>query len=151
VRAFKCGAYSSITSSKCLALGQRVCDVVTPVNSKKSRASDSAYVAAIALWQVSATVNAGFTAVNVNNSWLSVNTMGSTAARLVLCKLYLYWQMVSLALNVMMRNVRNCMEVHLEYGLCNTNFRKITWGTEHRCLMAAYRLCVCKRAHARVW
>lgn len=47
--AFICGAYSSITSTKCLALGQRVCDDVTTVNSKKSRASDSAYVAAIAL------------------------------------------------------------------------------------------------------
>ena len=49
VRAFKCGAYSSITSSKYLALGQQVCDDVTTVNSKKSRASDSVYVAAIAL------------------------------------------------------------------------------------------------------
>jgi hypothetical protein len=35
------------------------------------------------------------------------------------------------------------MEVHLEYGLYNTNFRKITWGTKHRFLMAACRLCVC--------
>jgi len=35
VRAFECGAYSSITSSKYLALGQHVCDDVTTVNSKK--------------------------------------------------------------------------------------------------------------------
>ena len=47
--------------------------------------------------------------------------MESTASHLVLCNLYLYWQMVSLTLNVMMRNVRNFMEVHLEYGLYNTN------------------------------
>ena len=55
--------------------------------------------------------------------------MGSTAAHLVLCNLYLYWQIVSLTLYVMMRNVRNFTEVHLEYGLHNTNIRKITLGT----------------------
>lgn len=73
VRAFKCGANSSITSTTYLALGQRVCDDVTTVNSKKSRASDSAYVAAINLWQVPATVNAGFSAINVNNSCQSLS------------------------------------------------------------------------------
>ena len=152
VRAFKCGAYSSITSTKCLALGQRVCDDVTTVSSKKSRASDSAYVAAIALWQVPATVNAGFTAINVNNSCQSVtvtvNTMGSTATHLVLCNLYLYRQMMSLTLNVMMRNVRNFTEVHLEYGLYNTNFRKITWGTKYS-FWWGHVACVCVRALAR--
>jgi len=35
VCAFKCGAYSSITSSKYLALGEHVCDYVTTVNTKK--------------------------------------------------------------------------------------------------------------------
>jgi hypothetical protein len=74
--------------------------------------------------------------------------MGSTAAHLVLCNLYLYRQMVSLTLNVMMRNVRNFTEAHLEYGLYNTNFRKITWGTKYGFLMGAC-LCVCVRALAR--
>jgi hypothetical protein len=65
--------------------------------------------------------------------------MGSTAAH-----------MVSLTLNDMMRNVRNFMEVHLEYGLYSTNFRKIMWGTKHRFLMAACRLCVCVCVRASV-
>jgi len=46
--------------------------------------------------------------------------MESTASHLVLCNLPILANGEP-HMNVMMRNVRNFMEVHLEYGLYNTN------------------------------